>query len=398
MTTKNKKILLGITGGIAIYKAAEVLRILTKDFGAEVQVVMTSSAHKFMTPLVFETLSGNPVYCDMFAGEYVGTRHIDLAKNADIIAIVPATGNIIAKAANGIADDLLSNVILAGWRKTVFAPAMNVNMWENPATQQNLQTLYDRGMDIIRPIEGMLACNDFGTGKLAEVDDICEFIEAKLTSESLLKGKKVVITAGPTREKIDSVRFISNYSTGKMGIALAKAAYKEGADVTLVAGPISQNIPKYFKTISVESANEMLAALNEVEGNVDYLYMSAAIEDFIPEDFADKKLKKNDMPDAIKIKQAPDIVANFRKEHHETCIVGFSVEMEKGKEHSLQKMQKKQLNFIAWNNPNVEGTTFGHDTNEVTLFAQDGNEWFLPKTTKSHLAHQIIKITTQNRG
>lgn len=398
MTLKNCKILLGIAGGIAIYKTAELLRKLTIDFGAEVQVVMTASAQKFMTPLVFETLSGKPIYCEMFDGEYVGTRHIDLSKDADLIIICPATGNILAKAANGIADDLLSSIILAGWRKTVFAPAMNVNMWENPATQENMEILQKRGMDIIKPVDGLLACKDYGAGKLAEVDDICDFIDAQINSQSLLKGKKVIVTAGPTREKIDSVRFISNYSTGKMGIALAKAAYQEGAAVTLLTGPISQKIPSYFETIAIQSADEMLNELNNIKEDIDYLYMSAAIEDFVPVDISDKKMKKNNMPDSIKIKQAPDIVANFRKNHAETCVVGFSVEMEKGKEHSLEKMDRKQLDFIAWNNPQVQGTTFGHDTNEVTLFSKDGNQWFLPKTTKSKIAHQIIKITTKNRG
>ncbi len=391
---KNSKILLIVTGGIAIYKSADLLRRLTQNFGAEVQVVMTTSAQKFMTPLIFETLSGKNVFCEMFEGEYVGTRHIDLAKEADLILVCPATANIIAKTAHGIADDLVSSVILAGWKKTVFAPAMNVNMWENPATQNNLEKLGEMGMRIIAPVKGLLACNDIGTGKLANIDDICNSVEKLINGKSLLKDKKVIITAGPTREKIDSVRFISNYSTGKMGLALALEAQKEDADVTLIIGPVNLDIPQNIKTIVVESAVEMQKALLDNQDNVDYLFMSAAVEDFIPTEIFQKKLKKNNIPDSIEIKMAPDIVASFRKKHNETCIVGFSVEIENGKSNSIEKMNKKGLDFIIWNNPEIDGAGFGHDTNEVTIFSKENKEWFLPKNTKRNIAYNIIKLIT----
>jgi len=395
---KNSKILLGITGGIAIYKAAELLRRLTTDYNAEVRVVMTAAAKKFMSPLIFETLSGQKVYSEMFQGEYVGTRHIDLVKEADLIVICPATANIIAKAVHGIGDDLLSTIIMAGWQKTVFAPAMNVKMWENPATQSNLQKISAMGMDYISPDKGLLACNDVGTGKLAAVSEICEFIEMKLNRHRLLANKKVVITAGPTREKIDTVRFISNYSTGKMGLALAKAAYYQGAEVTLITGPVNLDLPDYLNVYKVETAAELLETLENVEVNIDYLYMAAAVEDFVPVDFEDIKIKKSRMPDAIKVKQAPDILSHFRKSHKHTTTVGFSVETNRGKENSLSKMKAKELDYIIWNNPKVAGAAFGHDTNEVTIFANTGEEWHLPKNTKLQIAHQIIKITTQNRG
>lgn len=365
------------------------------DYGAEVQVVMTASAQKFMTPLVFETLSGKPVLSDMFDGEYIGTRHIELVKESDLILIAPATGNIIAKTINGIADDLLSTIILAGWRKTLFAPAMNINMLENPATQSNFKKLVEMGSEIIEPSEGLLACNDIGKGKLASIDEICEAVETRLLGQGLLKGKKILVTAGPTREKIDAVRFISNYSTGKMGLALALEAKKEGADVTLITGPVNLDIPIGINTIRVESADEMLDVL--LKNNADHLYMSAAIEDFIPVNFSDEKLKKDKMPEAIAIKKAPDLVVAYHEKNPDTIITGFSVEIENGKNNSVSKLEKKGLDFIVWNNPTVEGAGFGHDTNEVTVFSRDGQEWFLPINTKRIIAHKIIKITSDIR-
>ena len=394
---KNSKILLGITGGIAIYKAAELLRRLTVDYGAEVQVVMTASARKFITPLVFDTLSGRKVYTDMFAGEYVGTRHIDLAKFADLVVICPATANIIAKTVHGIGDDLLSSLLLASQQNTLFAPAMNVNMWNSPATQENLAKLKAYGHAVIEPAEGLLACNDQGKGKLAGIEEICEAIEKKLTGRSLLKDKKVVVTAGPTREKIDAVRYISNYSSGKMGLALALEAHNEGADVTLIAGPVNLQIPAGIKTLHVNTAAEMLTALLQSGENADYLFMAAAIEDFVPVKSFSRKIKKNNIPAAIEIQAAPDIVTEFRQRNSRTNIVGFSVEIEQGKENSLAKLNKKGLDYIVWNNPATEGAAFGHDTNEVTVFSKQNDEWFLPKDTKRNIAREIIKIISQNR-
>ncbi|MBN2279010.1 MAG: bifunctional phosphopantothenoylcysteine decarboxylase/phosphopantothenate--cysteine ligase CoaBC [Candidatus Marinimicrobia bacterium] len=389
---KGFKILLGLTGGIAIYKAADLVRRLTVDYGAEVQVVMTASAQKFMSPLVFEALSGKPVLTHLFSGGFVGTRHISLAKEADLILIAPASANIIAKTVHGIADDLLSTIILAGWHKMLFAPAMNVNMLENPATRTNIEKLMKRGVSIINPGEGLLACHDEGKGKMASVAEICEAVEAKLLGQGLLTGKKVVVTAGPTREKIDAVRYISNYSTGKMGLALAMEAKKEGAQVTLITGPVSLDIPRDIDTVKVESAREMLKAL--LNQAADYLYMSAAVEDIVPEEIIHRKLKKEFLPNVIPVKKAPDIVSAFRKKFPDTKITGFSVEIEQGKENSLYKMETKGLDFIIWNNPETEGAAFGHDTNEVTVFSREGKEWFLPKDTKRNIASRIIKITT----
>ncbi|MFP4548215.1 MAG: bifunctional phosphopantothenoylcysteine decarboxylase/phosphopantothenate--cysteine ligase CoaBC [Fidelibacterota bacterium] len=394
---RNSKILIGVTGGIAIYKAADLIRRLTVDHGAEVQVVMTPSAQQFMTPLIFETLTGKPVYTDMFKGDYVGTRHIDLAKDPDLVLICPATGNILAKAAQGIADDLLSSTILAAWEKLMFAPAMNVKMWENPSTQKNMEILQTRGFPVIQPKSGLLACNDIGTGKLADIDVIIEAIYTHLKGKKRLAGKKVLVTGGPTRERIDSVRFISNYSTGKMGLALAQEAQKEGADTTLITGPVNLDIPVNLKHLQVESAAEMLTTLSKQEKKIDYLFMSAAIEDFIPVNTSDDKIKKDQMPNSIPVKQAPDIVSDFRKAHSETCIIGFSVESAQGKENSLAKMARKGLDYIVWNDPQNEGAAFAHDTNEVTLFSKSGQEWFLPKRSKRGIAENIIKIISDYR-
>ncbi len=394
----NAKILLGLSGGIAIYKSADLIRRLTVDYGAEVEVVMTGAAQQFMTPLVFETLSGKRVYTEMFSEDFVGTRHIDLGKAADLVLVCPATANILAKAAHGIADDLLSSIIMANYQKTLFAPAMNVNMWQNPATQKNIAFLAERGMDTIQPAKGLLACNDVGEGKLAPVNEIIDHVVKHLKGQALLKEKKVVVTGGPTREKIDAVRFISNYSSGKMGLSLAKAAYNESASVHLITGPVNIELPGYFSKTMVESASDMLSALMTIPGPIDYLFMSAAIEDFIPSDPQNYKLKKDNMPSAIPITKADDLVAKFRQKHPETCIVGFSVEMEKGKENSLNKMQAKGLDYIVWNNPNKEGAGFGHDTNEVTIFSNNGQETFLPKASKNDIAEKIIiQIATDRK-
>lgn len=396
MKFKNKKILLGITGSIAIYKAADLLRKLTKNYGADVQVIMTNSALRFMSPLVFETFSGKNVYSSIFDEGYVGTRHIDFAKEADIVLICPATANIIAKTAAGIADDLLSTIILAAGTKTVFAPAMNVNMYKNPATMENMDKLKKIGYGFIDSETGMLACNDIGKGKLTNIDKILEYLNMTLNGTNKLKGKKVLVTAGPTREYLDPVRYISNRSSGKMGLALAEEAKKEGAEVLLVTGPVSIDIPNDLETIKVESAIEMRDTLIQNSDSVDFLFMAAAIEDLCPAEYIDTKIKKNDTITEIPIKLAPDIVSEFRQKNKKTCIVGFSVEMNDGKERSINKMQKKGLDYIVWNNPKDDGVGFEHDTNEVTLFSQNGHEWFLSKNSKRNIAENIIKIITES--
>jgi len=310
--------------------------------------------------------------------------------------ICPATANIIAKTAAGIADDLLSTIILAAGTKTVFAPAMNVNMYKNPATMENMDKLKKIGYGFIDSETGMLACNDIGKGKLTNIDKILEYLNMTLNGTNKLKGKKVLVTAGPTREYLDPVRYISNRSSGKMGLALAEEAKKEGAEVLLVTGPVSIDIPNDLETIKVESAIEMRDTLIQNSDSVDFLFMAAAIEDLCPAEYIDTKIKKNDTITEIPIKLAPDIVSEFRQKNKKTCIVGFSVEMNDGKERSINKMQKKGLDYIVWNNPKDDGVGFEHDTNEVTLFSQNGHEWFLSKNSKRNIAENIIKIITES--
>lgn len=388
--------MLGLTGGIAIYKSASLLRRLVNDESADVTVVMTQSAQKFMTPLIFETFSGKPVLTDMFAGIKVATRHIDLAVDSDIILISPATANIVAKAANGIADDLLSTIILAAGNKTIFALAMNVNMYENPVTQENIRKLKELGYGFIEPEVGELACNVSGKGRLAEESAIIEHLDRRLNGKNLLKGKRVLVTAGPTREYLDPVRFISNRSSGKMGYALAAEAIKETAEVLLISGPSFLPVPVGVEYIRTESAKEMEAVLLENAVNVDYLFMAAAVEDLCPLIVSSEKIKKHNMPEMLPLTISPDLLASFRKQNSNACVVGFSVEMADGKERSIEKMNQKQMDYIVWNDPTTAGAGFVTDTNEVTIIARSGGEWFLPKSSKREIAAEIIRIVVDN--
>ncbi len=393
---KNKRILLGLTGGIAIYKSASLLRRLVHDEGAEVRVVMTKSAQQFMTPLIFETFTGKPVLTDMFTGRIVSTRHIDLANDSDIILVCPATANIVAKVANGIADDLLSTIILAAGSKTMFALAMNVNMYENPITQANLQKLKKLGYGFIEPEEGDLACNNKGKGRLADERIIIEYLDARLNGKHLLKGKKVIITAGPTREYIDPIRFISNRSTGKMGFALAEEAVKEDGDILLITGMTMLEPPSGAKLIRVESAKEMEKVLIENANDADFLFMSAAVEDFCPANYSVNKIKKSESLKGIPLNLSPDLISSFRTKNPNACIVGFSVEIEDGKNRSFQKLKSKKMDFIVWNDPSKEGVGFESDTNEVVMFSANGDEWYFKKDTKRKIAEMIIQTVVGN--
>jgi len=393
---KNKRILLGLTGGIAIYKSASLLRRLVHDEGAEVRVVMTKSAQQFMTPLIFETFTGKPVLTDMFTGRIVSTRHIDLANDSDIILVCPATANIVAKVANGIADDLLSTIILAAGSKTMFALAMNVNMYENPITQANLQKLKKLGYGFIEPEEGDLACNNKGKGRLADERIIIEYLDTRLNGKHLLKGKKVIITAGPTREYIDPIRFISNRSTGKMGFALAEEAVKEDGDILLITGMTMLEPPSGAKLIRVESAKEMEKVLIENANDADFLFMSAAVEDFCPANYSVNKIKKSESLKGIPLNLSPDLISSFRTKNPNACICGFNVEIEDGKNRSFQKLKRKKMDFIVWNDPSKEGAGFESDTNEVVMFSANGDEWYFKKDTKRKIAEMIIQTVVGN--
>jgi len=397
----NRKIVLGLTGGISIYKSAGLLRRLVNDYKADVTVIMTDAAQKFMSPLIFETFSHKPVLTDMFTGQKIETRHIDLATEADLILVSPATANIVAKAANGIADDLLSTIILVGGNKTVFALAMNDNMYANPITQENISRLRRLGYDIIEPEEGALACGSTGRGRLADETTILAHIDRHLNGNKWLKDKKVIVTAAPTREYIDPIRFISNRSSGKMGYALAEIAFRESADVLLISGPSDLKNTVGVKTIRVETANEMRSAVLSEAAEADYLFMAAAVEDLSPVQIATQKIKKESGISNLKLKYSPDIIMDFRKHNRQACVVGFSVEIESAehpgaKARSLAKLNDKEMDFIVWNDPNVTGAAFGHETNSVTLLSKDGQEWVFPLASKRDIADSIISTVIKN--
>lgn len=391
MRFKGLHITLGLTGGIAIYKSASLLRRLVNDEGADVTVIMTAAAQQFMSPLIFETFSGKPVITDMWTGRDIRTRHIDLARTPEAVLVCPATADIIAKAAHGIADDMLSTVILTAGPKTIFAPAMNVSMYANPITRDNIARLVELGYGLIEPEHGDLACKDVGQGRLAEEAAILDYLDMRLNGRNLLKGKKVIVTAGPTREAIDPVRFISNRSSGKMGFALARQAHKEGAQVTLITGPTTLTPGRDIELIAVESAREMETALEQNATDTDYLFMAAAVEDLCPRTPLDRKVKKSALPESIPLSLAPDLITAFRKWNSATCIVGFSVEKEDGKERSLAKLKHKGMDYIVWNDPSRKGVGFGEDTNEVRLYSRSGQERHFPRASKDRIAAQIIE-------
>ena len=394
---KTKRITLGLTGGIAIYKSASLLRRLVRDDGIDVTVIMTAAAQKFMTPLIFETFSGKPVVTEMFAREKVYTRHIDLGQDVDMVLVCPATANIVAKAANGIADDMLSTVILSAGAKTVFALAMNSQMYANPITQANLSKLRELGYGIIEPESGELACRELGKGRLAEESVILDYVRQRLMGIAQLNGKRVVVTAGPTREYLDPVRFISNRSSGKMGYALAAEARQQGADVVLICGPGHEVAPAGVQLIRVESARQMQQALGDHGKGADYLFMAAAVEDIRPARPSETKIKKTELSKTIAIERSPDLLIDFRKANPDTCVVAFSVEIEDGRRRSIAKMKAKGTDFIVWNDPSVAGAAFEGDTNAVTLIAADSQEWLLPLASKRTIARQIIEHVVRHR-
>jgi len=401
VSSANKKIVLGLTGGIAIYKSAGLLRRLVNDLGAEVTVIMTAAARQFMTPLIFETFSHKPVLTEMFEGLRIETRHVDLATEADLILVAPATANIIAKTAHGIADDLLSTVILVGGNKTLFALAMNDGMYNNPITQENINHLRQLGYGIIEPEEGALACQTFGRGRLADERVILAQVDRRLNGHGWLRDKRVIVTAGPTREPIDPIRFISNRSSGKMGYALAEIAAREGAEVHLISGPCSLPEPVGVKTIRIDTADEMLTAVLAEAATADSLIMAAAVEDLSPLQKQPQKIKKTSGFHELSLKYAPDIIKAFREVNRKACVVGFSVEMESAgpptaSERSLEKLRAKGMDFIVWNDPGVKGAAFEHDTNAVTLLSADGGEWKFPLAPKRAIADSILTTVIQH--
>lgn len=387
---KGKNIVLGVTGGIAAYKACDIASRLVK-LGADVHVIMTKAACEFVAPLTFKTLTGNKVHTSLFDENDTGVPHIDLAQGADLLLVAPATANFIAKAANGIADDMLSTTVLAASnKKTIISPAMNSHMYENKAVQDNLKTLMGRGFVVIKPDSGRLACGAEGVGKLPEPCDIVERVVNELCFEKNLMGKRVLITAGPTREKIDPVRYITNHSTGKMGYALARVAKAKGASVTLVTGKTNLKKPLGVDVIEIVSAKDMFREVTERYQDTDIVIKAAAVADFKPKNVSDSKTKKDNANLCIELEKTDDILKHLGQKKDKQILVGFCMETENLIENAQKKLQSKNLDMICANSLNVPGAGFAFDTNVLTLIEKDGEVTELPIDTKENLAAIIL--------
>jgi len=389
MKLKGKNIVLGVTGGIAAYKAAELVRELVHE-EAKVHVIMTKNAQAFITPLTLQTLSGNPVITELFSliGE-AKVGHVALADMAEIVVIAPATANIIGKIAAGIADDMLSTVIMATKAPILIAPAMNVHMWANPICQQNVAKLRSLGYYFVEPAVGELACGYEGKGRLAEIPDIIEEIKSLLSPQDFA-GEKILVTAGPTAEPLDPVRFISNNSSGKMGFALARAALRRGAEVTLISGPTHLPAPKKSKFISVRTAQEMRQAVLENFSEANFLLMAAAVSDFRPKEMAEQKIKKTSLKLSLELEQNPDILAEVGQIKGTRVIVGFAAETEDLIKNAQKKLTEKNLDLIVANDLTMPGAGFAVDTNIVKILDRSGKVEELPLLTKEELADYLL--------
>ena len=393
---KDKTVVLGVCGGIAVYKACDLVSKLKKT-GVNVHVIMTKSATEFVAPLTFQTLSQNYVVEDMFESPKTwDVEHISLAKKADVFALVPATANVIGKVANGIADDMLTTTIMATKGKILIAPAMNTNMYENQVVQRNIQILKDLNYNFVEPESGRLACGDIGSGKLASVDTIFDSIIKLLEDKKDLKGTSMIITAGPTVERIDPVRYITNRSTGKMGYSIAKRAIERGVDVTLISGPTNIVPPKNLKKfIQIESAQDMYNSVVENLSENQVIIKSAAVADYTPKEYSNSKIKKSDDDLVIKLDRTKDIALELGKIKEDKILVGFAAETNDLLENAKNKIKKKNLDFIVANDLTQDGAGFGVDTNIVKIIDRDGVIQEHPKMKKDEVADVILdKIKT----
>ncbi|MBQ8540004.1 MAG: bifunctional phosphopantothenoylcysteine decarboxylase/phosphopantothenate--cysteine ligase CoaBC [Clostridia bacterium] len=387
---KGKNILLGVTGGIAAYKACDIASRLIK-LGADVHVIMTKAACEFVAPLTFKSLTNNKVHTSLFDPNEQGVPHIDLARRADAILVAPATANFIAKAANGIADDMLTSTILAANdKKIIISPAMNTHMYENQIVQENLEKLRGRGFVVIKSASGRLACGSVGMGKLPEPCDIVERVVQEVAFEKTLSGKKVLITAGPTQEAIDPVRYITNHSTGKMGYALARIAKAKGATVTLITGKTSLPKPIGVDTIEVVSSRDMFREVTERYFDTDIVIKAAAVADFKPKTVNDQKTKKENAKLNIELEKTDDILKYLGSKKAHQVLVGFCMETENLLENAQKKLLGKNLDMICANSLTTPGAGFGVDTNVLTLIEKDGSVTTLPMDTKENLAAVIL--------
>lgn len=390
---KGKNILLCVTGGIAVYKAAALTSKLTQA-GASVKVIMSNGAQKFVTPLTFQALSRNDVYTDTFDEKHPESiAHIDLADWADLILVAPATANIIGKLANGIADDMISTTLLAATAPVWIAPAMNVHMYDHPAVKRNIERLQSYGYQFVEPNEGYLACGYVGKGRMEEPENIVKLISSYWEKEKNqpLKGKKIVITAGPTREILDPVRFFSNRSSGKMGYALAEEAHQLGADVTLISGPVSLNPPIGVNVKYIENAEEMYDAVLEEFPSADIVIKSAAVADYRPKQVSNEKMKKQDGDLIIQMERTKDILKTLGERKDHQFLVGFAAETSNLDEYAMSKLKRKNADMIIANNVNEKGAGFEEDTNIVTIYKKDGSNKRLGLMSKKELAKEIFR-------
>ncbi|MGD0908767.1 MAG: bifunctional phosphopantothenoylcysteine decarboxylase/phosphopantothenate--cysteine ligase CoaBC [Candidatus Acidiferrales bacterium] len=389
------RVALGVSGGVAAYKAAELVRRLQQE-DIEVQVVMTKSAQEFITPLTFAALTGQKVITEMFGGESADANvesaieHIAVAQRIDLLVVAPATANVLAKMARGISDDFLTTLYLATTAPVVVAPAMNVNMWEHAATQENLETLRSRGVHVVPPEEGYLACGMTGAGRLASVDAIAQAVCGSLGIEHDLKHETIVVTAGPTCEDLDPVRYLTNRSSGKMGYALAQAAVRRGARVILISGPTRLDPPQNVEFVSVRSTEQMHRSVLDRFQNATALIMAAAVADYRPVAPQVRKMKRTSERISLELVSTPDIVADVARGKGERVIVGFAAETGDVAEHARAKLESKQADLIVANDVTAEGSGFDHDTNVITLYGRDGSEKAFPRMPKIDAAHRIL--------
>lgn len=387
----NKNLLLGVSGGIAAYKSADLVRRLGER-GFNVRVVMTTAAAEFITAMTLQAVSGNPVHQDLFDQQMEAAMgHIELAKWADYILIAPATANTIAKLVHGEGDNLLTTVVLASKAPLIVAPAMNQQMWANTSTQHNIQALRQRGVIFMGPDEGEQACGDVGSGRMMEPLELANRVQHLAFKPQALAGKKVMITAGPTVEAIDPVRYISNHSSGKMGYAIASAAQQAGAEVELVSGPVCIAPPANVTLVSVTSAKEMFDAVKQNIGNIDIFIGCAAVADYTPIEVATQKIKKNDEQMSLSLKRNPDILAWVGANQSQIYVVGFAAESQSLRAFAQKKLEKKNLDLICANDISQEGLGFNSENNQLLLLDKSGGEKLLAIASKDALAEKVIK-------
>jgi phosphopantothenoylcysteine decarboxylase/phosphopantothenate--cysteine ligase len=398
------RITLGVTGGVAAYKAAELVRLLQQD-GFTVEVVMTRGAREFVTPLTFAALSGQKVITDLFEKSAAGEanlesaiEHIAVAQRTDLLLVAPATADVLAKFARGIADDFLTTLYLAATAPVIVAPAMNVNMWNHAATQENIETLRARGVKIVNPDEGYLACGMTGAGRLAGQQEIITAVRETLRTQKDLENETILITAGPTCEDLDPVRYLTNRSSGKMGYAVAGAAARRGAKVILVSGPVHLETPAGVERIAVRSAEQMRGAVAERLARSTIAIFAAAVADYRPAELQTEKMKRNGAPLTLRLEPTPDILAEAAQTKGDRLIVGFAAETDHVADNARKKLAAKNADLIVANNVTAEGAGFDYDTNIVTLFSRDGRDLALPKLTKSDVAQRILDEVLRLRG